>query len=250
MPSSVSILGMGATLSSYMQDFERDYCKPTDQVWAINSVGVWLRGCDMLIALDNFRRDTFMDNGAHRQYVKNILTAGIPVMTDVCDAQLFEELDIPPAAVEPYPLREVIANIWPEAKRNEDCFPWLQNTINYALALAITRGFTEIRLYGCNFLANDNPYTITSVAQADADNSWPLPWWFSYHRPGVNKGRRMGEPGLETTCWLIGICHARGINVVIPKGDSLMNMDRYAYWYGPQLDIDPFEEDEFDTPQL
>lgn len=243
--TSVSILGMGATLSSYLQDFESNgYQKPTDQVWAINSAGVWLRNCDMLIALDNFRRDTFMDGGKHRQYVKNILTSGIPIMTDVVDAELFEELEIPPAAVEAYPLREVISSIWPEATSSSHCFPWFQNSVNYALALAITRGFKEIRLYGCNFVANDNPFTIAAVAQEHVER----PYWWVYHMAPINKGRRLGEPGLETTAFLIGICHERRIDLWIANGDSLMNRDRAMYWYGYEDQPDPFEENELEIP--
>jgi hypothetical protein len=229
--SSVSILGMGSTLFAYLQDFERDYRRPTDDVWAINSAGVWLHDVDMIIALDNFRRDLTMDGGAHETYVQNILKRGVPVMSDVTDSQWPQ--------VQAYPLRDVICSIWPEAKRNEDCFPWFQNTCNYALALAIARKYTHIRLYGCNFMAGDNPYTIAALAQEHEDK----PYWWAYHMRPANKGRQLGEPGLETMCWLIGIAHQRGIEIHIPDGDSLMNKDRAMYWYGPNEQPDPFEED-------
>lgn len=232
-PTSVSILGMGNTLFSYFQDYEREYKRPTDSVWAINSAGVWCHDIDMIIALDNFERDLRMDDGAHVTYVLNILKRGVPIMSDVTYP------DWP--KVQAYPLREVIADIWPQAKKNEDCFPWFQNTVNYALALAIARGYKHIRLYGCNFVMGDSPWTLSAIAEDDAKQN--LPYWFAYHRPAINKGRRIGEPGLETTCWLIGIAHARGITVHIPAGDSLMNADRAMYWYGPQTQPDPFEED-------
>lgn len=236
--SSVSILGMGSTLFSYLQDHERDYRRPTDAVWAINSVGAWLHDIDLIIALDNFRRDMRMDGGQHIPYVQNMLRRGKPIISDVADPEWPQ--------VEAYPLREVIANIWPDATRADQCAPWLQNTVNYALALALTRGFEEIRLYGCNFLANDNAFTLAAVARDDEENN--VPWWFSYHRPAVNKGRRMGEPGLETTCWLLGIAHARGCRIWIPQGDSLMNRDRNMYWYGFEEQPDPFMENDIEIP--
>lgn len=228
-PDSVSIIAMGRSLFDYLVAFERRYKRPTQHVWAINSAGVWLNDLDAIFAMDNFRRDMRIDDGKHRQYVSNLIHRGKRIISDVQDP------DWP--HVEAYPLSEVARNIWPHATTWDQCFPWFQNTIHYAIAYALWKGMKEIWLYGCEFCFSDDPYKIAAEAVDHNDK----PYWWVYHMPSVVKHRRMGEPGLETTCWLLGIAHQRGVDVRIPNTSTLMNADRTPYWYGydlhPEVDL-------------
>ena len=234
MNKSLSIVGMGHSLTDYLQDFERHYKKPTSETWGINSVGVWLRPIDKIIALDNFRRDLTMEGGKHVQYVRNILDSGIPIISDVADPEWPQ--------VEAYPLERVVRNIWPSARRDDHCRPGLANTINYALALAIADGFTEIRLYGCDFRRSDDKYLIYALADAHHDK----PYWWPFHCRELVDHRRDLEPGEPQTMFLLGVAHQRGISIAIPPTSSLCDMDRAFYFYGYDRDQPKVFKDEED----
>ena len=223
---SISICSMGGTLSSYFQDFERDYRRPTRDVWAINSAGVWMHDCDLIMALDNFRRDL----KEHEQYVKNIVGRGIPVISDVTDPEW--------PNVTAYPLRRVLDSIWPQAKSVRDIIPPLYNTCNYALALAIADEYDEIRLYGCNFAINDDRWMLHEQANQHPDK----PFWWPYHMKSIVMERRDREPGGPTMHFLLGIAHERGIKVHIPMGETLCEVDRIPHFYGYEDQPDPYED--------
>lgn len=232
--TSISILGMGHSLSSYFQDFESNgYTRPTDEAWGINSVMSWLHPklLTMGIAMDNFRRDMEMDGGKHKQYVDNMLNSGLPIIADVAYPEW--------SHVTAYPLREVVSDIWPNATALDQIIPDLENTINFSIALAIHKKFDEIRLYGCDFRRKDSPPMLYAVGEALEKIK---PWWFAYHDRDIVRGRRDLEPGEPCTMFLLGVAHERGIKVMIPKGSTLCNMDRGRYLYGYQEPPDPFGE--------
>jgi len=234
MVKSLSIIGMGSSLSSYLQDFESaGHRRPTDEVWAINSAMYWLspRLLTHGIAMDSFWRDERMDDGKWKQYVANMRECSLPVYTDTADPDW-------PNLIE-YPLAEVISDIWPGAKRMEDVIPDLENTINFALALGISREFDEISLYGCDFRLHDRQ----SLLFQRADELEKIkPWWFVFHDRDIVKGRRDMEQGEPCTMFLLGVAHQRGIKVSIPHGSTLCNMDRTRYVYGYQTAPDVFKE--------
>ena len=236
--TSVAILGMGFSLFDYVQDFESGgYKRPTDEVWGINSVVSWLNPnlLTMGIALDNFHRDMEMDDGKHKQYVENMVNSGLPILADV---------DYPEwPNVKAYPLKAVLLDIWPNATSSAQIIPDLENTINFAIALAIHRKFDEIWLYGCDFRRKDNPPTLYAVGDALEKTK---PWWFAYHNRQIVQHRRDMEPGEPCTMFLLGIAQERGISIRITHGSTLCNMDRGRYYYGYQYQPDPFNEREQD----
>lgn len=234
--TSVAILGMGHSLSQYMQEFESAGSKRfTDETWAINSVMYWLSPLLITsgIAMDSMWRDERMDGGKWKKYVANMRGCGLPVITDKADP------DWP--NLQEYPLKEVIADIWPNAKSEQQLIPDLENTINFALALAIYRKFTEIHLFGCDFRAQDDPYKIAAVKDALENIK---PWWFAYHDREIVERRRDREPGEPTAMYLLGIADARGIKTIVCPGSTLGGCDRPRYLYGYQDQPDLFGEHE------
>lgn len=224
--TEITIIGMGHTLSQYFQDFSSNGHKRVgDEVWAVNDAMVWLspRLITHGIALDSYWRDERMDNGKFKQYVANQRECGLPIYTDVADPAWPNTIA--------YPLKEVVTDIWPNAKEEADIIPDLENTICFALALAIHKKATQINLYGCDFRIPDNPYLVAAVADGLEDIN---PRWFAYHNREVVEGRRDMEPGEPTTMFLLGVAHARGIHYYIAPGSSLCNMDRGRYVYGYQ----------------
>lgn len=237
MSKSVAILAMGHSLSNYFGDFESNgYARPHDEVWGVNSVMCWL-GPKLLthgIAMDNFNRDLKMDGGKYTQYVENMVTCGLPIIADVAYPEY--------PNVEAYPLKEVLDDIWPGAREfSGHVAPDLENTINFAIALAIHRKFEAIYLYGCDFRAPDNAYTIASVKEGLEEIK---PWWFAYHDRNVVKHRRDLEPGEPTTMFLLGVAYQRGIHFQVTPGSTLCNMDRARYFYGYQEQPKMWESDE------
>jgi hypothetical protein len=226
---SVSIIAAGNSQFWYFRDFNKHYKRPTDHVWAINDVGVHLHDVDCIIAMDNFRRDI----KEHEQYVLNIVNRGVPVITDVADSEW--------PCTTPYPLRKVLDNIWPDAKDVQDISPPLYNTCNYALALALTEGYEEIRLYGCNFAGSDSLWTLHQEKMANPDK----PFWWMFHMKSVLRKRADGEPGGPTMHFLLGVAHERKVKVFIPPNDSLAEMDRIAafpHFYGYEEQPEPYEK--------
>ena len=220
---SVSIIAMGHSRERYLHDFDRNnYSRPTNEAWGVNSVMYWF-GPELLthgIAMDNFERDMEMDGGIHKAYVEKMLGCGLPIMADVEYPQWPQ--------VQAYPIDDVVDDIWsgPELP-----LPDLENTINFAIALAIHRKFDELRLYGCDFRLRDDTSALMQVHGALEKIK---PWWFIYHNSDIVKFRRDLEPGEPTTMFLLGVAHARGIKIHIAEGSSLCGNDRGRYAYGYQ----------------
>lgn len=164
-----------------------------------------------IIAMDDLKRDSH----THPDYVKAITTAGIPVIT--CTA--YDEWP----CTQDYPLGAVLPHIG-------RCR--LDNSINYALALAMYEGFDRIGLFGCEFTKIDADWI-------DRDMS-PNPPWFTFYQDDAILHRRGREPGVETLMYLLGICDGRGIDVVVPDGSTIFDQDRPNFFYGyqeqPKLD--------------
>ena len=127
---SVTILAMGQTTHEYIAQLGRVESRKTDYVWAINNAGMWLEDIDLIISMDDLRRDTTFDP----EYVKGLTERGVPLLT----ATAYEEYPSTMA----YPLKEVLdyLNIKPG-----ELHP-LDNSCNYSLAYAMFKGMTEISL--------------------------------------------------------------------------------------------------------
>jgi hypothetical protein len=113
------------------------------ELWTINNGhAIYDLKPDMIIAMDDLQRDV----DTHPDYVEAITGAGVPVLSTGPWVRW--------PSVEAFPLQEVcdfLTPFYPE--------PWriLDNTCNYAFALALTRGYEQIGVYGFDWCM---PYKI------------------------------------------------------------------------------------------
>ena len=198
-----------------------------DEVWTINnSHDAYGLPTDMIIAMDDLERDEDMTP----KYVKAIVSAGVPVLST-------GKKDKWPS-VEPFPLQEVhdfLKQYYPEPCR------LLDNSCNYALALALARGHTPIKLFAVDWC---HPYKEGDLACGTL--RWKFkgygdsPDWFKYYDDFVLSRRMPGEPGIEAFHFLLGMAAVLGTEVEIAGPTAVLNMDRDRYFYGyqEQPDID------------
>lgn len=138
MPKTVSIVGMGNSRDDYLAA-RIVYGDRTDvvwdQVWAINAMGGAIV-CDRVIHMDPLslmQGDPRWDR-LYALWKKQ----GTPVYTS------YPHPDMPNSVA--YPIREVV---------DELKFPYFNNTVAYAVALAIYEKFDTIGLFGCDFTYAD-----------------------------------------------------------------------------------------------
>ena len=190
---TVAIVAMGRSAADYISEaaFAFSRSQIATEVWAINAMGDVLKH-DRLFVMDDLR-----------VFVKRMQQAGKTHYTDWMmkhDRPIITSTDYPEFPTsEPYPLAKVINNL-----KNPE---YLNSTVAYALALAITEGFGGIKLYGCDFSYEEG------------------------HR--VESGRGCAE-------FLIGIAHERGI-VQIARNSTLLDRDvpedRKLYGYIKQPEV-------------
>lgn len=156
--------------------------------------------------MDDLRRD----REDYPDYVDAIVNYGVPVYT----ATAYPEY---PNTIA-YPTAEVYE--WVKPAR-------LDNTINYALAHAMHRGYGTIGLYGCEFTKED-PEWIRDR------NMGRFPDWFTYYQQDAIFSRRGREPGVETLNYLLGRAIERGIEILVPEGSTIFDSDRPFFYYGYQ----------------
>ncbi len=222
-PKSVTILAMGPTTTYYISQIGGQFEKPTNEVWAINNAGMWFHDIDLIIAMDDFKRDS----KTHPQYVHRLTTRGVPILT----CTTYPEYPL----LREYPTSGVMAYL----DVDPDWAPHpLDNSCNYALAYAMYLGFTEIHLYGFEFKTS-----ITRKAYIEAQKyamdkyGRNTPDWFGFYmKDWMPKAQ---EPGEESCHWLLGLCHGRGINVRLTDGTTLVSahLPRFFYGYTKQPDI-------------
>jgi hypothetical protein len=138
MPKTVSIVGMGASRDDYLAA-RIVYGDRTDvvwdQVWAINAMGGAIV-CDRVIHMDPL---SLMEGDARWDRLYALWKKhGTPVYTS------YPHPDMPNSVA--YPIREVVADLK---------FPYFNNTVAYAVALAIYEKFDTIGLFGCDFTYAD-----------------------------------------------------------------------------------------------
>lgn len=223
--SSVAILGMGFSLAYYFADLPAYATRFTDQVWAINNAGYWIHDIDTIISMDDLERD----HTHWTDHVLNMLKRDLPIMT--CTAY-----DKWPQSVA-FPIDEYRKEF---GQPSEGKKLWFDNSIAYAIALAMLQKHTDIHLYGCDFQRTDS-LTAGELERRMAKYPDSVPWWFIYHHRDTVRERRSGEPGIENVMYLIGRARERGIRIHIPRGSTLMDMDRQEHLYGFQEQ--PYDKD-------
>lgn len=207
-PASLSIVACGPSAWQYIARGMVECGRPTDKVWAINRMGLMI-DCDIIFAMDDRRwlKKHVEFGGA----VDALEATGNLIITSVAYPEY--------PNTKPYPLEEVrlhFGNIFEPLDKLFD------NSVNYALALAIARGYDPIWLYGYGFYdREDREYP--EAKEGD-------PWWRTYYYR--ENQRAVGEPGIEATHFLIGWALAKGQSIFITQGSSIMNADRKPYLYG------------------
>ena len=177
---------------------------------------------DLIVAMDDLERDVSVEP----EYVKAITEQGCPVLS----TRSFEQWP----NVQPYPLDEVVN--WLEDEVCQGDLPackFLDNSINYAIALCLARGVKKIGLSGVQLTA---PYRERDLSRATS--RWKkrgyghAPWWFRYYDRQVLKNRFAQEAGWEAMHCLIGFGLAKGVWFEWGSDASIMNSDREDFYYG------------------
>jgi len=191
-----------------------------DAVWCINNAHASYHiKPDLIVAMDSLQRDVKL----HPQYVREITTAGVPVLSSVVSPKW--------PAVKLYPLNAVIKKIG----LGQFARHVLDNTVNYTIALAIAAGVKEIRLYGCDFgHGYEKKDLAMSLYAFKLDGYHNPPDWFKYYNRIIQPARAFGEPGGESQHFLLGIAHQRGIKIVLADDATTLNNDRDRFFYGYQ----------------
>lgn len=202
------------------------YKPPQDcDVWGINNAHAAHKfKPDLILALDDLQRD--YDSGNHYDYVFQIVEAKCPVYS----ARRHDQWP----SVEPYPLKEVLDKL----NMNRNAWYLFDNTVCYAVALAIARGYTTVSLYGCEFV---QPYDDIELDVANyrwKKKGYDCPSWFAYHSKDIVWRRTPMEPGYESLHWWLGYGAAKGVLFHTPQNSAILNRDRASHFYGYQTQPD------------
>jgi hypothetical protein len=213
------VITAGASWTRPHLDELSDY----DQWWGINETwyGYWKKDGskpDLIVAMDDLRRDLKTEP----DYVDRITQLGIPIIGPEKIARWPQ--------IEAYPLKEAIEFIGlPQAWRVFD------NSINYAMILAMMKGFQRIAVRGTDFV---KPYEAVDLECAMV--RWKHrkyanpPDWFKYYEELSVFRRAPTEPGNEATHFLIGWGIAKGYLFDLADTTTILNSDREKFYYGFQ----------------
>ena len=215
MPRKVAIVGLsGISMPEYFFD------KTVDEVWTINNAhDHWGIKSDLIIAMDDFTRD----EATHPDYVKTIAGAGIPVLSTEAKEKWPD--------VSPYPIKAVCDFL--DKYVAEPCY-LLDNTCNYALALALYQGWEEIHIFGVDWCHPYREADLQCSLVRFRDEGYSPTDWFKYYHPSLTVPRRNTEPGSEAFHFLLGLACALGIPPVLVNSTTLLNLDREKFFYGYQ----------------
>lgn len=211
----VAIVG----LAGWTQPDSRTDMAAFDHVWAINNAAdIYDFDCDLIIALDDFGRD----EKTHPKYVDTIVNAGVPVVS----TQKFRKWP----NVIPYPLKQVVKQYQDEF----DVCLVLDNTVNYAFLLALSRGAKTIHIFGCDWSQRYNWIDLGCAKLRWKCQGVDAPDWFKYYEPNVIAQRRHSEPGGDSFHFLMGYALGKGVSVKLHSRTTLLNKDRNKFYYGYQ----------------
>ncbi len=137
VPGSVAILGLGPSVTQYLEVSKRAGGRHVDEVWGINSLGD-VFNCDRVFHMDDVRIQESRAAGRPESNIAAMLRwikrhPG-PIYTSCC-------VDGYPGLVE-FPLRDVVAKFGQA---------YFNSTAAYAVAFAVHLGVKRIELYGFDF---------------------------------------------------------------------------------------------------
>ena len=193
VPESVTILGMGLSAHTYLIEA----CtlggrkNVTEEVWTISAIG-GVVAHDRAFVMDDMKAimEKNPDEGVN---VPGMISWMKEHPGILYTSRIYPEY---PGSVA-YPIKEVIEHFR---------FPYLNNSVAYAVALAVYMGVKQIRLYGCDFTYPD---------------------------------RHAGETGRACVEFYLGIAHERGINVHCAMNSTMLDAflppERRLYGYHPGL---------------
>lgn len=162
---------------------ERDMGPQYDEVWAISHMGGELRELDMIFAMDDMR--------THGSHWPRSVDREVPLMTST----VYPEFE---RAVR-YPIEDVVEDFGRI---------YFKNTVSYALAYAIHKGYKRIGAFGVDFFYQNSKLT---------------------------------ERGMGCFTYWAGVAHERGISLDIAQGSATMDMDEpnklYGYAVQPEIKL-------------
>lgn len=191
MTKRVVIVGMGDSRNDFVAGRllpESAAVLADSEIWAVNYMAAVIR-CDKMIAMDPFDHPDIEREypAGHLEWLRQ---SQLPIIS--CKK-------VPGYNIEEYPLKELSDAF--------GGFKYFNNTVAYAVALAIYRGAEEIAMFGCDY------------------------YYVDPQRPDWDaKALETGRACVEF--WL-GVAVARGVRVVVASSSSLMdqNLGRPLYGY-------------------
>jgi len=140
-PKSVAIVAMGQSHRDYVLSvaLAGNRHAIADEVWAINHMGAAIQ-CDRIIAMDDFAWVGAEEYSGSKPYVDMLRKTTTPVYTSVLNPEFC------PAGVE-YPLENII---------NKFGYAYFNNSVAYAVALALYEDFKHIWFFGADFTYKDS----------------------------------------------------------------------------------------------
>ena len=231
-PARVAIVAMGASKSSYAEFAVKNGGRHLewDEVWAVNSMGGVIQH-DRLFHMDDvllqesrtatnneikgllhwleqhpgpiYTSTTARDVLEKADELREVLSGELPTIDDATPDEVRADIEARIDYLEemapryarypglvPFPLKEVLEEVGAV---------YLNNTVSYAIALAISIGVKQISLFGVDFTYPD---------------------------------AHISEKGRACCEFLLGLAAARGVNVQVPTTSTLMDANEHIHFYG------------------
>ncbi len=218
IPTQIDEVAIVALATWTQPDYEK--LRKDCPIWAINDAPARYKfECDLIVAMDDFDRDV----KTHPKYVDSIVNAGVPVVS----TRRFKKW---PSVIS-YPLKKIV-------KLYEDDFEVcrvLDNTVNYAFLLALSRGAKTIHMFGADWSFQDKWVDLQLAKKYWELTGVDAPDWFKYYGPDVIIKRRHMEPGGDSFHFLLGYAIGKGVKVNLHPRTTLLNTDRDKFFYGYQI---------------
>lgn len=222
MTKRVTIVGMGRSVHDFCE-MARSPLSPIHEgeVWAINLMAANIR-CDRAVVMDDL------------DYLKGVFPPAVLDRWKTVPRLVTsrEHPDFPNS--EAYPISRIAGF----------GVPYLNNTVAYAVALAVAEDFTEIRLYGCDFgyadqLLDSGTAAFAKMAKQFVDALAAAPdkaddLKRDFHAAVTNVVRQIAqtEDGRACTEFWLGIAASRGITIELSRSTTLMDSHKPTTLYG------------------
>lgn len=213
--ASIAILGMGPSLLRYVGAvFRNKGQRITDEVWVINHGGYFLRDYDLIVAMDDMRWKQAEEG--YEGYIDNLVRQNMPILTSMAYPEYKNAITYPTELITKEGMLSAIDFEW----------PLTNNSAVYAVMLALHKQVKDLYLFGMDFKPRK---PISRIKEGD-------PYWRVHHLP--ENLPAVGEPGEDSLMYMLGKAAERGINLHVPKGSTLFNLDLPPYFYGYVHDQD------------